>query len=868
MINKIGVNLNRRMRILLLLMAMAFWLACAGASYGAIIINAPMTDTNSSGWTLGGNPTSSLLTGNGTIDPVGSGWLLLTNNTGNQTGFAYNNTSFDLSQGLLIQFDYATWGGNGADGYSVYLFDAGVSPFNIGAFGGSLGYAQKLSTATCNPVTPSVAGISGGYVGIGVDEFGNFAYGCEGRYLGASQQANTVTIRGSVIGFGGGAIGSTLSATSYPWIVTSANNGSLWYNGTIRPDQTSTNYRRVIIQISTVSCPSSAPTANVWIQFGYNTTPVQMVTNAALPTISCTQSLMMGYAASTGGSTNYHEIRNLLVTNASTSTTIDLGVTKTVVDSSNNPVSSVAPGGSIRYLITATNFGPNNVTATGVGIQDSIPASITGVTWTCAAAGGATCVVASGSGNTLNTTANLPRYGTVTYTINGTVSAPVNSTISNTASLVIPGAVSDYNSSDDSATATVTVSVAGSGNKPLYLLYDTGTTGHLYRTPSAVTANYVSIANGSTVSWALSPVLQLADTISSGSIPVQLWLSASTSKTYTINPITLLCGATTVATLTTGTAALTGTAAMFTFNLPHATSYTCTAGNAWTLNITNNTATGTVRVWPAPSAGNYSYVTLPSQNVINVDSEGFYTASYLSGGGTAITLRAPGQTVYIRSTISDPFGSYDISAANVTITDSASTVRVNAGAMTMVYDTGYAKKIYEYAYTVPAGGPTGTWTAKVVASEGSEGTVTHSLTETLTVAVPNLFILKSADKATASPGEVITYTIQIKNDGTGSANMVTLSDNLGNYNALAISAYSGSPFNFTEGSPLPSGLTLGTPTYSNDHGTTYTYTPLVSGAGGAPAGYDGVVTDWKIIMNNNMNAGGGNFILNYKVIVK
>ncbi len=868
MINKIGVNLNRRMRILLLLMAMAFWLACAGASYGAIIINAPMTDTNSSGWTLGGNPTSSLLTGNGTIDPVGSGWLRLTNNSGNQTGFAYNNTSFDLSQGLLIQFDYATWGGNGADGYSVYLFDAGVSPFNIGAFGGSLGYAQKLSTATCNPVTPSVAGISGGYVGIGVDEFGNFAYGCEGRYLGASQQANTVTIRGSVIGFGGGAIGSTLSATSYPWIVTSANNGSLWYNGTIRPDQTSTNYRRVIIQISTVSCPSSAPTANVWIQFGYNTTPIQMVTNAALPTISCTQSLMMGYAASTGGSTNYHEIRNLLVTNASTSTTIDLGVTKTVVDSSNNPVSSIAPGGSIRYLITATNFGPNNVTATGVGIQDSIPASITGVTWTCAAAGGATCVVASGSGNTLNTTANLPRYGTVTYTINGTVSAPVNSTISNTASLVIPGAVSDYNSSDDSATATVTVSVAGSGNKPLYLLYDTGTTGHLYRTPSAVTANYVSIANGSTVSWALSPVLQLADTISSGSIPVQLWLSASTSKTYTINPITLLCGATTVATLTTGTAALTGTAAMFTFNLPHATSYTCTAGNAWTLNITNNTATGTVRVWPAPSAGNYSYVTLPSQNVINVDSEGFYTASYLSGGGTAITLRAPGQTVYIRSTISDPFGSYDISAANVTITDSASTVRVNAGAMTMVYDTGYAKKIYEYAYTVPAGGPTGTWTAKVVASEGSEGTVTHSLTETLTVAVPNLFILKSADKATASPGEVITYTIQIKNDGTGSANMVTLSDNLGNYNALAISAYSGSPFNFTEGSPLPSGLTLGTPTYSNDHGTTYTYTPLVSGAGGAPAGYDGVVTDWKIIMNNNMNAGGGNFILNYKVIVK
>ena len=152
-------------RILLLLMATAIWLACAGVSYGAIIINAPMTDTNSS-WTgyWVAHPLHPLLTGNGTIDPVGSGWLRLTNNSGNQTGFAYNTTSFDLSQGLLIQFDYATWGGTGADGYSVYLFDAGVSAFNIGAFGGSLGYAQKLPPA----VTTAVPGISGGYVGVGV----------------------------------------------------------------------------------------------------------------------------------------------------------------------------------------------------------------------------------------------------------------------------------------------------------------------------------------------------------------------------------------------------------------------------------------------------------------------------------------------------------------------------------------------------------------------------------------------------------------------------------------------------------------------------------------------------------------------------
>ena len=137
---------------------------------------------------------------------------------------------------------------------------------------------------------------------------------------------------------------------------------------------------------------------------------------------------------------------------------------------------------------------------------------------------------------------------------------------------------------------------------------------------------------------------------------------------------------------------------------------------------------------------------------------------------------------------------------------------------------------------------------------------------TVSPAFPNLFILKSADKTSANPGDVLTYTVQMKNTGTGPAYTVILTDSLGNYNALAISAYSGSPFSFTDGSPV-SGLTLGTPQYSSNGGNTYTYT-LVSGAGGAPAGYDGLVTNWKIIMNGTMNGNGGNFTLNYKSIVK
>ena len=76
----------------------------------------------------------------------------------------------------------------------------------------------------------------------------------------------------------------------------------------------------------------------------------------------------------------------------------------------------------------------------------------------------------------------------------------------------------------------------------------------------------------------------------------------------------------------------------------------------------------------------------------------------------------------------------------------------------------------------------------------------------------------------------------------------------------------GVAFQFTDGSPA-SGLSLGTPVYSNNNGTTWVYTP-VSGGGGAPAGYDGNVTNWQIPMTGMMNANGANFTINYKVSVK
>ena len=248
--------------------------------------------------TLGG---TALLTGNGTIDPIGSGWLRLTDSSPSQKGYAYLNQTFNLSHRLNVDLDFTAWGGSGADGISVFLCDAGTTPFTIGAEGGSLCYAQ-------NTLLP---GMGGGYVGVGLDEFGGYAASGGGHSGGTgSNQPNTVTVRGSVVGFGNGATGQTSSTNSYPWIATSSNNGTLWINQGTRPAQNGANYRHLRVQIT--AAPS--PTANVWVTFGASTTPVQMLTNEPLPAISASQVLKLGFGASTGGSTNYHEIQNVVVT--------------------------------------------------------------------------------------------------------------------------------------------------------------------------------------------------------------------------------------------------------------------------------------------------------------------------------------------------------------------------------------------------------------------------------------------------------------------------------------------------------------------------------------------------------------------------
>ncbi|MFN8091158.1 MAG: C25 family cysteine peptidase [Vicinamibacteria bacterium] len=127
--------------------------------------------------------------------------------------------------------------------------------------------------------------------------------------------------------------------------------------------------------------------------------------------------------------------------------TADLSVTKT------GPASAFS-GDPASYTIVFANAGPSAVT--GAPIADSFPATLLGVTWTCAAAGGAACPAANGSGN-IGASVDLPSGSSLTYTANATISATFVGDVVNTATIAVPSGTTDPTSGNDSASVTTVV---------------------------------------------------------------------------------------------------------------------------------------------------------------------------------------------------------------------------------------------------------------------------------------------------------------------------------------------------------------------------------------------------------------------------
>jgi type IV pilus assembly protein PilY1 len=318
---------------------------------------------------------------NGTFpDPVGQGALRFTNGAPygfNENGGIVFKTPFPTGQGISITFKTVTYRGNsggvgadGADGISFYLMDAtqlntsaitGTSSGDgngLGSWGGSLGYTCSNNNAPYN-------GLVGGYLGLGIDEFGNFLNGVQlmpgytgpntasgdNTEYGYGYKPNRIGLRGA-----GNVAWSWLNTNypaTYPSSFTAAQRGTavqetcehgvVWDaltnsavtggSGSTIPVQdyapisnayvelpastkianeaaatrgaaTPIFYQLKITQNGLLSlsysiCPSSGCGAYISVINGQDIT----TTNGALPA-----DFLFGFAGSTGGSTNIHEI--------------------------------------------------------------------------------------------------------------------------------------------------------------------------------------------------------------------------------------------------------------------------------------------------------------------------------------------------------------------------------------------------------------------------------------------------------------------------------------------------------------------------------------------------------------------------------
>ncbi|MCX5875358.1 MAG: hypothetical protein NT087_03480 [Deltaproteobacteria bacterium] len=178
----------------------------------------------------------------GTYTPQITGSRLrLTDLSGNAATWATLQRIFPAAGNkVTAEFDHYAYSGGGADGIAVILSNAAIPPV-AGAFGGSMGYAQKGQ----NPVSDCTTiggcpGFAGGWMGIALDEYGNYSTNTEGRVGGFTARAlNSVAIRGSGSGMSGyryligtGSLTPTINNTStadhYLITVDHTDNSHAW----------------------------------------------------------------------------------------------------------------------------------------------------------------------------------------------------------------------------------------------------------------------------------------------------------------------------------------------------------------------------------------------------------------------------------------------------------------------------------------------------------------------------------------------------------------------------------------------------------------------------------------------------------------
>ncbi|MFF2350800.1 hypothetical protein ACFVVL_13550, partial [Kitasatospora sp. NPDC058115] len=310
------------------------------------------------------------------------GYLQITDSGFDEAGAVLFDQALPAGNGLDVTFDQWQYGSTTpatpADGISFFLVNGDTSLDHAGAFGGSLGYAQKLPDD--NPSLTFLPGVDRGYLGVGLDVLGNYFGDWEHRGNGCATRspagtgfrvpapgANMVTVRGP----GDGTTGYCfLTATTSNFTTTGPWPSTL--PGTIQgpltvmpplvtPAQAETllepSRRRVNIHLT----PAPNPVLTISVDFNNGTGSHQVLSTPAPQPVPSTYKF--GFAGSTGAFTDVHLIRNVTVTTEQPLPALNL------VKQVRRPLPGlITVGTALEYDFVVTNSG--NVAIDNLGVND------------------------------------------------------------------------------------------------------------------------------------------------------------------------------------------------------------------------------------------------------------------------------------------------------------------------------------------------------------------------------------------------------------------------------------------------------------------------------------------------------------------
>jgi outer membrane protein OmpA-like peptidoglycan-associated protein len=327
-------------------------------------------------------------------DANGSGALRLTDNAGDQVGTIFSNITLPTADGLDVTWDSYQYNGTGADGISFDFAAANPAnpqpPTTTGPNGGSLGYTTD----------GGVNGMPDGYLGFGADVYGNFentSFGGSGCTQTSPATKESMGVRGPGNGTAGYCLLGQVNLAS-PLTLDSQSATSR--TGLAVPEEVVLNSTgsAVTASASGVSVPagdylfateplSSGHAGSTWKStIGALPTDPVGVPAAWLGTNGIPQALAFGWAASTGGSNEFHDINNLQATSLLTGPTLSLTNADSgggVLYTNTSDTVTLAPGVSASSTVNETD----TVTVTDTFPAGLTPSSASGTGWTCTVAG-------------------------------------------------------------------------------------------------------------------------------------------------------------------------------------------------------------------------------------------------------------------------------------------------------------------------------------------------------------------------------------------------------------------------------------------------------------------------------------------------